>query len=191
MFAIAGLFFVAIITPGPNNVIVMSIAAASGFRAALPAMAGVVIGVTLLIIANLAGVGAIVAVSPVLKLALRSAGAAYLIWLGLTMIRIPTTAPGEATALPTTFRGVLTFQFLNPKAWAIVLTIVSSSPPGFTAAVTLTSMLAVLSWVSLTTWASAGQVLSVWLRDDHRRRWFNRAMGALLVVFAILLFVTV
>ncbi len=191
MLAIAGLFFVAIITPGPNNVIVMSIAAARGFRAALPAMAGVVIGVTLLIIANLAGVGAIVAVSPVLKLALRSAGAAYLIWLGISMIRIPTTAPGEATALPTTFRGVLTFQFLNPKAWAIVLTIVSSSPPGFTAAVTLTSMLAVLSWVSLTTWASAGQVLSVWLRNDHRRRWFNRAMGALLVVFAILLFVTV
>ena len=40
----AGLLAVASVTPGPNNLLVMRIAARSGFKSAIPAMAGVVAG---------------------------------------------------------------------------------------------------------------------------------------------------
>jgi threonine/homoserine/homoserine lactone efflux protein len=119
-FAVAA--FVIIIVPGPSVLFVVSRALAYGRRAAVITVAGNTAGAFMLAAAVAVGVGAIVATSAVAYTAVRLAGAAYLVHLGVRAIldRREIRAAFERQASPLTGRRTWWEGFVvgvsNPKA---------------------------------------------------------------------------
>lgn len=191
ILAVAGLITVAAITPGPNNFIVLERSLRGGFLAGLPAIAGVIVGTQLLLLLIWLGADALFTREPEVRRAMTLAGAAYLIWLGLTVVRQSFQQQGETKASPpsftTSFRGLVLFQFLNPKSWVLVLTAsaaMAGGLPGLSALVSLAGLFLSITGICLVTWAAMGAALTHFLADPARGRWFDRFMGAMLVVSA-------
>ena len=189
--AVAGLIFVAVITPGPNNFIVLEQTLEGGWRAAGPAVAGVVAGTQLLLLLTWLGVGAAVAQEPRLQRLLTYAGAGYLLWLGLRVIWrsfLDTKEEKEASqATFASFGGLVLFQFLNPKSWVLVLTVVaanSTAVSGFAGFAILGLLFFFIPSACLLLWACMGVALNRFLSVSARRRHFDRIMGGLLVLSA-------
>ena len=78
---------ITILLPGPNSLFVLSVAARQGVRDGYKAAAGVMVGDTLLMLVSIFGAATLMRAHPSVFLALRLAGAAYLAWLGLGLIR--------------------------------------------------------------------------------------------------------
>ena len=197
LFAVFGFVAVAAITPGPNNFIVMGAAARAGLGAALPAIAGVVIGTLALLTLVWAGGGVAFDAEPRLRSALRLAGCLCLIWFGAIFIWQSSDSDNRSTAsmtrnLPRSALGIAAFQFLNPKGWVMVFTATaatSGSTEGVWSLAALAAIFTAVTSVCLTLWALVGSTIAVMLKESRARRWFDRAMGGLLIGSAALLLV--
>ena len=110
-----------LVIPGPTVLLAISYALSRGRRVALATVAGVTLGDIVAMTASLAGLGALVLASAVLFTVLKWAGAAYLVYLGINMLRSASTArPGEVVPVAGEGRRVLRNAFavtaLNPKS---------------------------------------------------------------------------
>lgn len=131
LFGLSLACVVLVVVPGPSVLFVVGRALAYGRGVALASVAGNTIGTYLVAVLVAFGVGPLLEQSALLFDFIRLAGAAYLIWLGITAVR---HAPGSATAstAPTTGRvpsrrravraGVLV-GLTNPKAFIILAAI--------------------------------------------------------------------
>jgi threonine/homoserine/homoserine lactone efflux protein len=86
--------------PGPAVLFVLSTALRRGFASASVAAAGILAGNTFYFALSATGIAAVLLASHAIFGALKWAGAAYLVWLGLRMLLARVAAP--ATAAPTT-----------------------------------------------------------------------------------------
>lgn len=94
--AIAGIATVStgmVLTPGPNMIYLVSRSVAQGRRAGLISLAGVFVGFLTYLIAATAGIAAVFALVPEVYLAVKLAGAGYLLWLAWKAVR-----PGGSSA---------------------------------------------------------------------------------------------
>ncbi|MCM0675985.1 leucine efflux protein LeuE [Micromonospora phytophila] len=119
-----------ILLPGPNSLFVLSTAARRGVGAGYRAAGGVFVGDGVLMFLSAAGVASLLKAYPPLFLVVKYAGAAYLGYVGLTMLRggwrrwrdrnDPTTPrlidAAEPAAMRSPFRKALVISLLNPKA---------------------------------------------------------------------------
>lgn len=116
--------FLLVLTPGADWAYVIS-AGLRGRALVLPAVAGLACGALLATLAVAAGVGSLVARSPVVLTVLTMAGAAYLLWLGIGMWRHPGVASsatdhGDERAWRWIVKGAGT-SGLNPKLMLLLL----------------------------------------------------------------------
>ena len=196
-FAVAGFVTVAAITPGPNNFIVMGAAARGGFGAATPLIAGVVVGTLALLTLVWAGAGVAFEAEPRLRSALTFAGCLYLTWLGAILVWQTRKSDRNGTSsttreLPRTAPGLAAFQFLNPKGWVMVLTATAATTGdtgGVSSLAALAAIFTAVTSLCLTSWALAGSAIADLLKEPRARRWFDCAMGGLLIGSAALLLV--
>jgi threonine/homoserine/homoserine lactone efflux protein len=105
------------ITPGPGIFYVLARTLAGGRREGIESALGTFFGGLFHVVAAALGVSAVLAASAVAFHTVKYAGAAYLVWLGIRMIRsrnaeIPTA--GAAPAQGSFRQGILT-EALNPK----------------------------------------------------------------------------
>lgn len=114
-----------ILLPGPNSLYCLSVAAQYGAKAASRAIAGIVLGDTLLILATILGAGTLLKAVPALFNALKLAGGLYLAWLGANLLkgawhawqtRRNTQSPTRPLKSQRFFRRALTLSLMNPKA---------------------------------------------------------------------------
>ncbi|MEN0140664.1 MAG: LysE family translocator [Rhodococcus sp. (in: high G+C Gram-positive bacteria)] len=116
--------FLFVLTPGADWA--YAIAAGLRHRTVVPAIGGLLTGHLAMTAAVAAGVAALVARSPLVLTALTAAGAAYLVWLGITMLSRPST-PLEAapeTSSDSWARQAakgLGISGLNPKVFLLFL----------------------------------------------------------------------
>jgi len=121
---------VLVVTPGPDMAFVLGQTLAGGARRGWAATAGVYGGVLVHIALAAAGVAALVAAHPALFTALRIAGAAYLVVLGVQAIRAALrgdhggTGPAAAPSLGAAFRQGFVTNLLNPKVGLFFLAFV-------------------------------------------------------------------
>jgi threonine/homoserine/homoserine lactone efflux protein len=104
----------AVLTPGPAMLAILGHALARGGRSSLLVVLGNAFGAVLLIGGSVLGLSALLLAVPHGLLALKWAGAAYLLWLGLRALRRQTLA--EATRTDGSFLRGLLIAFSNPKA---------------------------------------------------------------------------
>lgn len=201
LLGVAGVIAAAALTPGPNNLVVLRTAARGGVRKVLPAIAGIVLGSLALLTLAVLGAVAIFAAAPPARLVLASAGSVYLCWLGARLLTggPPGNAgseeapePGPEPALPAGVLGLFVFQFLNPKSWVLVLTATAAAAAqlgGLALFATMAALLVSITTASLLLWALLGAAVERrWSAPAHRQR-LDRALGALLVVSAVLMLV--
>ncbi|MET9952017.1 leucine efflux protein LeuE [Streptomyces sp. NPDC006339] len=117
-----------ILLPGPSSLFTLSVAARLGVRAGYRAAAGVFLGETLLMTATAAGLASLLQTNDLLFAIVKYAGAGYLTWIAVGMIRAAwamwrrrqekseTDAPEPSTAPGRLFRRSLLITVLNPKA---------------------------------------------------------------------------
>jgi homoserine/homoserine lactone efflux protein len=116
--------------PGPTVMLVLSYALSKGRSVALASAAGVALGDLVAMTASLAGLGALVLASATLFTVLKWAGAVYLVWLGIKLLR---SAPSDGLEGITTGRDVTARSVfghaaavtaLNPKSIAFFIAFV-------------------------------------------------------------------
>ncbi|RCG31052.1 leucine efflux protein LeuE [Sphaerisporangium album] len=118
--------FLIVLIPGPNSLYVLSTGAQRGVRTGYRAAAGVFTGDTVLMVLSAAGVASLLQSTPPLFNVVKYAGAGYLAWIGIGMIRSAVRswrgrtgrdeAPAPVPDLADPFRKALTISLLNPKA---------------------------------------------------------------------------
>jgi len=181
--AVASFALVATITPGPNNIMVMTSGANFGFRPTTPHLLGIVIGFLLMIM--LAGVGlmALFDIFPALNVTLKIASVGYMLFLAW---KIATAAPPKAedrAGRPLTFMQGAAFQWVNPKAWAMGLTAISLYAPdhSFASIALIAVAFTAIGLPAISLWALMGIGLRRLLSNPVRLRMFNFTMAFLLI----------
>lgn len=183
--ALVAFAFVSSITPGPNNLMLMTSGTNFGFVRTIPHMLGVSIGFALMIVLVGAGLAQVFELYPVAHTILKYASCAYLVWLAW---KIATAAPpgakGEGKPDPMTFIQAALFQWVNPKAWTMALTAVSAYTLPADPIVSLLLVAAVFGAVNLPSvgsWTLMGAQLRRFLSDPVKLRVFNVTMAVVLV----------
>jgi threonine/homoserine/homoserine lactone efflux protein len=173
------------ITPGPNNIMVLSSGLTYGFRRSVPHIAGITIGFAFMVGAVGLGFGTIFIAYPVLQTILKYAGAAYLIYLAAVIAMSEPVTPGQDNRRgPMTFWGAAVFQWVNVKGWVMVIgTItayagIASFPWNIAIQVLLSLMLGA---VSTSIWALSGSSLRSFMTSPRAVRAFNIVMAVLLL----------
>lgn len=107
------------LTPGPGVVYIVTRTLAQGRVAGLASAGGVALGNLANALGASLGLAALFAASSLAFTAVRWAGAAYLVWLGVQALRQPATTAGDAALPPTAprrlFRDGFLVALLNPK----------------------------------------------------------------------------
>jgi threonine/homoserine/homoserine lactone efflux protein len=181
---LASFCMVSTITPGPNNMMLLSSGATFGLRRTAPHILGIAGGCALMVLVLGWSVAGLAARVPMLFGVLHVVSTAYLLWLAW---RIATSAgPHEAAARgrPFSLLDAAAFQWVNPKAWAMVLGAVASFARPDHLAIDVPIIALVLGLIGLpciTLWAGSGSMLRGLLADPRALRAFNIGMAALLV----------
>lgn len=187
-WAVTGIVAVAFVTPGPNNFAVLAAASRIGFIGAAAPAAGVIAGTIALVLVSWAGVGALFDMSPAMHSGLPVAGGFYFAWLGVQLFRAHEGIEQGSALAPASVSFIAMFglQFVNPKAWVLVLTVTAVAPGGVSNLPVLVLTMATASLVCLSLWAGIGNVIGVWLHRREARRWLDRVLGASLIGLAAL-----
>lgn len=185
LLALVAFAFVTAITPGPNNTMVLASGVTFGFRRSVPHMLGIACGVSVMVAAVGLGLGGLLRTYPALYLILRWVGTAYLLTLAWRIARMETTKAGGIARAPLGFLGAAVFQWVNPKAWVMVLGAVTTYTPRDADVRNVLVVALVFGLVALPSvgvWAGFGTALRRLLASPGRVRAFNRAMALLLVL---------
>jgi threonine/homoserine/homoserine lactone efflux protein len=189
--------FVVSATPGPNMLLVMSSSARFGFRAAVATMAGCMTALLAMMSISAAGLGALLQAFPSVFNALRWAGAAYLIYLGVKSWRSPVHGAGVETAGPVEpsrhgdalFRQGVLVACSNPKAIlfaaAFLPQFIHPQLPKLPQFVILLATFSVIEIGWYLVYAASGQRLARYLRRSAVLKAFNRITGGVFIGFAM------
>ncbi len=179
--------FTSSVTPGPNNMMLLTSGVNFGFRRTIPHILGIEVGFALLILAVGLGLGALFSAEPRLYLVLKVLGGGYLLWIAwhIATTRSLAEAKDDTDARPMTLLQAALFQAVNPKAWVMAGGAVAAyqAPDAYIR----DSFLIVFAFLAVgifctAAWAGFGTGLKGWLADPRRLRVFNITMAVLLVL---------
>lgn len=183
--ALAAFAVASSITPGPNNIMLMTSGTNFGFRRTVPHMLGVSLGFALMIVLVGLGLAQLFARYPVAHEILKWVSVAYLLYLAWKIATASPPSDGAAAkGTPMTFVQAALFQWVNPKAWTMALTGVTVYMPPVDPWIGLLLVAALFGAINLPCvglWAAMGVKLRSWLGDARRLRQFNVAAAVLLV----------
>lgn len=182
--ALFGFVTVMTATPGPNNLMLMASGANAGFRRSLPHILGIAFGCQVILVCVALGLGQLFRQFPEAITALRLAGGLYLLYLAWRLVRSRKLNGDNAPTQPFTFLQAALFQWVNPKAWMMILTGIATftTPQDFTVSVVMVSGAFLLIGLPLiSAWSLFGAMLKGWLNQEKRLRTFIRLMAALLL----------
>lgn len=187
--ALAAFALVTVITPGPNNLMLMASGTNFGFVRTIPHMLGIALGFPLMVVGVGLGVMQVFDIWPLSYTLLKAACVAYLLVLAWKIANAapPASADAEATGKPLTFLQSAAFQWVNPKAWSMALSAITLYATGrdLSAVLWVGAVYVGVSAISTTSWTVLGQQLRRVLKNPGRLRVFNRVMAALLVATLI------
>lgn len=190
LLALLTFCLVATITPGPNNMMLLSSGATFGFRRTLPTLFGIVSGFAIQVGSVCVGLGVLFQRWPGLQTVLQWAGAAYLVYMGWRLLGA-SMANANATARPIRFLEAAAFQFVNPKAWVMALTASALFLPAElspTAAFAyMAGLVAAVNLPCVTVWALFGSSLRRFLTQPRRRIVFNATMAVALAATGVMM----
>ncbi|WP_377296496.1 LysE family translocator [Rhizobium sp. SGZ-381] len=185
VLAVALFAFVGSVSPGPSNFMLLASGTNFGFWRTVPQILGITAGFSTVLLAVGFGLGALITAWPPIGLALKIAGGGYLLYLAWRIGTSRAVPDGQADAArPLTLLESAAFQWVNPKAWIAAMTAMaaySKADNPFASILLITVVIAIVNLPSVAVWAGFGVVLRQFLTQPSRLKWFNVAMGVLLL----------
>ena len=185
--ALATFAFVTVMTPGPNNLMLMASGTNFGFSRSIPHMLGVGLGFPLMLAFVGLGVMQVFDLWPLSYTLLKIGSVAYLVYLAWKIANAAPPRDAEASGKPLTFLQSAAFQWVNPKAWSMALSAITLYATGrdLASVIWVAGVYVAVSMVSTTSWTLLGQQLRRLLKNQTRLRIFNWIMASLLIVTLI------
>ena len=176
--------FVTSVTPGPNNMMLLTSGVNFGFRRTVPHALGVALGFTLMVAIVGLGLAGLFARFPILLVGMKWFGAAYMVFLAVKLARAAPLKEGKNGGRPLTFLQAAAFQWVNPKAWIMAVTAVATYtlPDNYVISVLIVAaVFGAVNLPSVSSWVLFGSALRRALNDPRNLRLFNWTMAALLI----------
>ena len=182
-FAVSALV---IVTPGQDTALTIRNALLGGRRGGVFTAGGVASGQAVWTVAASAGVAALLRASEPAFLAVRLAGAAYLVYLGVqTLLRRGEVRPLAGGSARRAFRQGLLSNLGNPKMAVFFMSLLPQFATSFSAGLVLGLVFCSMTFVWLTGYAFAVAKAGGVLRRPRVRRALDRVTGAVLVAFGL------
>lgn len=178
--------FVASITPGPTNILVLSNSARYGLAAAVPIIFGACASAATIVLLVGTGAGSSLTAWPAVQTAMQWMGVAWLSYLSWQIFSAPAEAldaqdPNGRLGLV----GAAGLQLINPKTWMMALAVVSVFAVGgeqrLSHVLYLSLAFFLISLPCLGVWALLGAGSVRWLRSPRAVQRFNRCMALMLL----------
>ena len=191
-------------TPGPNNLMLMTSGVNFGMKRSMPHLLGITLGFCFMIFAVGMGLQAMFTAIPQLEVILRYVGTAYLLWLSWKIAHSGPISNGSSNGSgdgqasgaksgvrPMGFWAAAAFQWVNPKAWfmaiSAITTYASSAADVAGGASQLSQVLlvvlifGVVNFPLVACWGLFGSAMRRFLQDPKILKIFNITMAVLLV----------
>jgi len=178
--------------PGPTILLVISYALGHGRRSTTATVAGVALGDFTAMTASMLGLGAILATSAAIFTVLKWVGAAYLVWLGIKLWRMPVSdglskdAPEPTPEQPVRiFLHTYVVTALNPKSIVFFVAFLPQfldlTRPLFLQMLIFETTFLVLATLNATTYALMASAARTTIRKPKIQTIVNRTGGSLLI----------
>ncbi|WP_210251376.1 LysE family translocator [Aureimonas psammosilenae] len=176
--------FVASITPGPSNLLVLGNSTRYGFVAALPIVWGSCVGAASLVLVVGFGMGRWLSEHPGIQAAMGWAGAIWMSILAWQIVSQPVGTVHSAADKPTDGMTAAALQVVNPKTWGMAIAVVGvfaeeSADIGRYAL--LSGVFLLVSLPCLEIWAALGSRAATHVRSPKVTRALNLALGVALL----------
>ncbi|UST76540.1 LysE family translocator [Pseudomonas siliginis] len=180
--------FVASITPGPTNILVLSHSSRRGLIATLPIIFGACAAAALIVLVVGLGAGETLLRFPRVQQAMAWAGVLWLSWLAWQIFRSPPPSldPKSQEQSLSVF-GAALLQLVNPKVWMMAVAVVSVFVGGGDKTLRLLVLSLAFLLVSLpcmTLWALLGVGSARLLSSPQAFKRMNAALALLLLLSA-------
>ncbi len=174
------------ITPGPNNIMMMSSGVNYGVRRSLAHLFGICLGFPAMVLLVGLGFGLVFTLLPWLHTLIKVVGVVYLLWLARKIAGSAVTPLDTVQNDPLNFWQAAAFQWVNAKAWVMA----SGAIAAFTSVngavlqevLQITAAFLLVSFPCVGAWLIFGALLRQVLNQPRYRQWFNYSMAALLVL---------
>jgi len=194
LVTVATITILAVISPGADFAMVTRNSMMLSRRAGVLTAVGISLGVLVHVAYSLLGVGLVISRSPMLFGLIKYFGAAYLVWLGIGMIRAKPAVPGVITVPALSDLGALRRGFLtnatNPKTTLFVVSLFSQvisprTPLAVQVGYGLFMSLSHLAWFVLVAFAFSS--IPAQRAVAEARHHVERGIGAVLVCLGLTL----
>ena len=186
--ALVTYYFIMFATPGPNNAMLTASGLKFGFLRTLPHLVGIPLGHIFQIGLVCFGIGNLFLIFPDLQFYMKILCFIYLLYLGWKIIGSFSLAEKDTKGRPLKFYEASLFQFINPKAWTIAITVVSAFFPSeenfYLATIFLTSTAALICFPSICIWAVFGNSLRLYIKNTKTKKIIEYTLAILLFVTA-------
>ena len=184
---------------GPNNLLSVTNGAKHGVSPAVIAASGRLVAFAIMIAIAGLGMGAVLVASELAFDVIKYIGAAYLVWIGVRLLRAPAPTAEvqqarDTASAPPSMRALVRQEFTvaagNPKA---ILVFTAFFPqfvvPGAYASsyVLLGLTFLVFELVAIALYALLGARMRRLANGSRAMRWFNRVSGSMMVGFGLIL----
>lgn len=186
--AFVGVSLLVICTPGQDTALTIRNTLAGGRKAGVATALGVAVGQATWTIATSAGLALVIAASEPVFNAIRLAGAAYLIYLGIRTIVLRGQSAPSQTASPRAFAQGLTSNLSNAKMVAFFISLLppfAGPHPTFTVLLALGLNFAFFTLLWLAAYSFAVERMGDWLRRTGVRKTLDAILGTVLVALGV------
>ena len=191
LVSIASFTLATVMTPGPNNIMMLSSGLNFGYKKSIPHMLGVALGFPIMVICVGMGINIIFKIFPLAYDIMKIIGFIYLIWMAWQIANssVEIKENENKNNKPFTFIQIVLFQWINPKAWIMAVTAISSfTVPNediFMQVIVIAFIYLLSGLISTNTWTLGGVFIKKLLKNKKTVRIFNITMAILLVMSII------
>ena len=183
--ALAAFYFTMFFTPGPNNAMLTASGMKFGFIRTLPHLIGISLGHIFQIGLTCFGLANVFLIYPQVQFYMKILCFLYLLFLGWKMIGSFSSIQKE-TGRPLRFYEASLFQFINPKAWSIAVTVASGFFPTeeniFIGVAFVTITAAVINLPTCSLWALFGSGLRKFVNNEKIKKLIEYLLALLLLL---------
>jgi threonine/homoserine/homoserine lactone efflux protein len=183
--ALAIFYFTMFITPGPNNAMLTASGMKFGFVKTLPHAIGIPIGHIFQIGLTCFGLANLFLIYPQIQFYMKILCFLYMIYLSWKMLGSFSVFKKE-TGKPLKFYEASLFQFINPKAWSIAVTVASGFFPSeeniFIGVAFVTITAAIICFPTISLWALFGSGLRKFVNNKKIKKTIEYLLAILLVL---------
>lgn len=180
--------FVASITPGPTNILILNNSQHFGVRATIPALVSGCVAASLIVLISGAGAGELLRQYPLVRQVMSWAGVLWLTWMSWQLFFAPAANIAGKERQRFTAKAAALLQVINPKTWMMALAVVSLFAPTSEHALREVALMALwfllISVACLMCWAWLGKAVNRVFRTTVAMVRFQRLMALCLLVSA-------